>query len=106
MRFGFALKILMMARTSSNSASSTAVWVKRRSDAVSESSTQHKSRSSFLLWRSLKPLFNRSRNNRVYSVAQRRDIFLTEILCFNHVMQNHGDSARPEQPACFLVERV
>src|SRR6266700_1796399 len=45
-----------------------------------------------------------ARHDGVDPVAQRWKIFFPQVLRFNHVVQINGDSARPDQPACFLVE--
>src|ERR1700739_578345 len=58
----------------------------------------------FLLFCRAVSFIDRARDNGVNAIAQRRKISLPQVLRFDHVMQVHGDGARPNQPACFFVE--
>jgi len=48
--------------------------------------------------------FNGSCDDCVDTVTQCRKIVFPQIFCFDHIVQMHGDCARPDQPARFLIE--
>src|ERR1700682_3156495 len=52
----------------------------------------------------IKPLVQRSRNNRMNAVAKRGKVFLAKVLRFDHIVQNHGECAGPQQPTRLLTE--